>query len=241
MGTATADHRSVKTEDHAVAVGHRVEPACWQEAFEALMGRIAGRFARVEPRRRVRDLVRGLLLTCHARTAGGSPSGPGEATPGGMQHLFGPGRWDADQVREYVLEHLRDEDAVLAVDETGDVKKGIHTVEVQRQYTGTAGRIENTQVAINLVYAGSRGHAAVDRELYIPRALEDPEGTVPAHLPGIGMAAHLIRVLALRDAADVHKRVTAVGVDAPDAASQDAWFRLQLLGDALQEAGDGLP
>ncbi|MFJ1831951.1 IS701 family transposase, partial [Streptomyces sp. NPDC088178] len=83
-------------------------------------------------------------------------------------------RWDADavrdDVREYVLEHLHDEDAVLVVDETGDVKKGAHTVGVQRQYTGTAGRIENAQVAVYLVYAGRRGHAAVDRELYVPRS-----------------------------------------------------------------------
>lgn len=104
----------------------------------------------------------------------------GEARPDGMQLLLGRARWDADRVRdhvrEYVLEHLHDEDAVLVVDETGNVKKGTHTVGVQRQYTGTAGRIENAQVAVYLVYAGLRGHAAVDRELYIPRSLtRDPD------------------------------------------------------------------
>ncbi|CAM5392913.1 IS701 family transposase [Streptomyces hirsutus] len=91
-----------------------------------------------------------------------------------MQHLLGRAKWDADMVRddvrEYVLEHLHGEDVVLVVDETGDVKKGTHTVGVQRQYTGTAGRIENAQVAVYLVYASNRGHAAVDRELYIPRS-----------------------------------------------------------------------
>ncbi|MFE2218867.1 transposase [Streptomyces canus] len=121
------------------------------------MGKTAGRFARVEPRHRVRDLVLGLVSDGRARTAGRSPSGPG-ASPDGMQHLLGRARWDADRVRddvrEYVLEHLGDEDAVLVVDETGDVKKGTHTVGVQRQYTGTAGRIENAQVAVHLVYAG---------------------------------------------------------------------------------------
>lgn len=76
----------------------------------------------------------------------------------------------SDDVREYVVEHLHDQEAVLVVDETGDVKKGVHTVGVQRQYTGTAGRIENSQVAVYLVYAGARGHAAVDRELYVPRS-----------------------------------------------------------------------
>ncbi|WP_406500720.1 IS701 family transposase [Streptomyces sp. NBC_00846] len=98
----------------------------------------------------------------------------GEASPHGMQHLLGRASWDADavrdNVRDYVIEHLRDEAGVLVVDETGDLKKGTHTVAVQRQYTGTAGRIENAQVAVYLVYAGERGHAAVDRELYIPRS-----------------------------------------------------------------------
>lgn len=88
--------------------------------------------------------------------------------------------WDADQVRDdvrgYVAEHLHDDQAVLVVDETGDVRKGTGTVGVQRQYTGTAGRIENAQVAVYLVCAGRRGHAAVDRELYIPRSwTSDPD------------------------------------------------------------------
>lgn len=132
------------------------------------MSRIAGRFARVEPRRRVRDLVLGLLSDLPRKNCWSIAEWAGEATPDGMQHLLGRARWDADavrdDVREFVLEHLRDEGAVLVVDETGDVKKGTHTVGVQRQYTGTAGRIENAQVALYLVYAGLRGHAAVDRE-----------------------------------------------------------------------------
>jgi SRSO17 transposase len=150
-----------------VAAGHSVDPARWQEAFEVLMGRIAGRFARVEPRRRVKDLVLGLLSDLPRKNCWSIAEWAGETSPDGMQHLLGRARWGADRlrddVREYVLEHLRDEDAVLVVDETGDVKKGTHTVGVQRQYTGTAGRIENAQVAVYLVYAGGRGHAAVDR------------------------------------------------------------------------------
>ncbi|MBQ0997498.1 IS701 family transposase [Streptomyces sp. RK62] len=138
------------------------------------MGRIAGRFARVEPRRRVRDLVLGLLSDLRRKNCWTIAEWAGEAGPHGMQHLLSRAVWDADavrdDVREYVVEHLHDEAAVLVVDETGDVKKGIHTVAVQRQYTGTAGRIENAQVAVYLVYAGERGHAAVDRELFIPRS-----------------------------------------------------------------------
>ncbi|MFF3339683.1 IS701 family transposase [Streptomyces flavidovirens] len=138
------------------------------------MGRIAGRFARVEPRRRAARLVLGLLADLPRKNCWTIAEWSGEATPHGMQHLLCRASWDADAVRDdvrgYVVEHLHDDAAVLVVDETGDVKKGTHTVGVQRQYTGTAGRIENSQVAVYLVYAGSRGHAAVDRELYIPRS-----------------------------------------------------------------------
>ncbi|WP_459740044.1 IS701 family transposase [Streptomyces sp. E-15] len=138
------------------------------------MGRIAGRFARYEPRLRAGRLVLGLLSDLPRKNCWTIAEWVGEASPHGMQHLLCRAAWDAeavrDDVREYVVEHLHDEAAVLVVDETGDVKKGIHTVGVQRQYTGTAGRIENAQVAVYLVYAGARGHAAVDRELYIPRS-----------------------------------------------------------------------
>ncbi|MEV6537244.1 IS701 family transposase [Streptomyces sp. NPDC051639] len=138
------------------------------------MGRIAGRFARVEPRRRVRQLVLGLLSDLPRKNCWTIAEWAGEATPHSMQHLLGRAKWDADavrdDVRDYVVEHLHDEQAVLVVDETGDVKKGTGTVGVQRQYTGTAGRIENAQVAVYLVYAGQRGHAAVDRELYVPHS-----------------------------------------------------------------------
>jgi SRSO17 transposase len=114
-------------------------------------------------------LVLGLLSDLPRKNCWTIAEWSGEATPDGMQHLLGRAKWDADQVRDdvrgYVVEHLHDDQAVLVVDETGDVKKGTGTVGVQRQYTGTAGRIENAQVAVYLVYAGRRGHAAGDREL----------------------------------------------------------------------------
>lgn len=82
--------------------------------------------------------------------------------------------WNADavrdDVREYVVEHLHDDAAVLVADETGDVKKATDTAGIRRQYTGTAGRIEISRVAVCLVYADAREHTAVDRELYVPRS-----------------------------------------------------------------------
>ncbi|WP_314224393.1 IS701 family transposase [Streptomyces zaehneri] len=157
-----------------MAAGHSIDPGRWRAAFDVAMGRIAGRFARVEPRLRAGRLVLGLLSDLPRKNCWTIAEWAGEKAPYGMQHLLCRASWDADavrdDVREYVVEHLHDEAAVLVVDETGDVKKGTHTVGVQRQYTGTAGRIENSQVAVYLVYAGERGHAAVDRELYVPRS-----------------------------------------------------------------------
>ncbi|MET8637647.1 IS701 family transposase [Streptomyces sp. NPDC004680] len=152
------------------------------------MGRIAGRFARVEPRRRARSLILGLLSDLPRKNCWTLAEHASDATPDGMQHLLGRAKWDAnmvrDDVREYVAEHLHD-DAVLVVDETGDLKKGTHTVAVQRQYTGTAGRIENAQVAVYLAYSGQRGHVAVDRELYVPRSwTTDPDRCQAARMIG---------------------------------------------------------
>jgi SRSO17 transposase len=89
-----------------------------------------------------------------------------------------------DDVRAYLVEHLGDPDGVLVVDETGDLKKGTATVGVQRQYTGTAGRVENAQVAVVLVYASPAGHAVMDRELYLPRSwIDDPQRLRAAGVP----------------------------------------------------------
>lgn len=83
-------------------------------------------------------------------------------------------RWDADAVRDdlraYVVEHLGDPDAVLVLDETGFLKKGERSVGVQRQYSGTAGRIENCQIGVFLGYAGRHGYALIDRTLYLPQS-----------------------------------------------------------------------
>src|SRR3954469_2177115 len=96
-----------------------------------------------------------------------------------MQSLLGRSRWDADalrdRVRADVIEALGDRDGVLVVDETGFLKKGTKSVGVARQYSGTAGRIENCQISVFLAYASSKGHALIDRELYLPKEwAEDP-------------------------------------------------------------------
>ena len=124
------------------------------------MTRAGARFSRVEPRRRARAFVLGLLAELPRKNCRTIAGHAGDRTPDGMQHLLSRARRDAggvrDDVRSYVVEHLGDPGAVL-VDETGDVKKGTATPGVQRQYTGTAGRIENAQVAVYLGYAARAG------------------------------------------------------------------------------------
>jgi SRSO17 transposase len=173
-----------------VAAGHSVavEPARWQELFDQVIGRVAGRFARVEPRRRARALVGGLLSDLPRKNCWTIAEHAGDPSPDGMQHLLGRAVWDHDGVRDdvraLVVEHLGDPEAVLVVDETGDLKKGTATVGVQRQYTGTAGRVENAQVAVYLVYATDAGHGVIDRELYLPRGwVDDPARLRAAGVP----------------------------------------------------------
>jgi SRSO17 transposase len=161
------------TKDQTVAAGHSIAPARWQELFDELLGRIAGRFARVEPRRRARAFVLGLLAELPRKNCWSLAEHAGDATPDGMQHLLSGAVWDEeavrDDVRDYLIEHLGDPEAVLVVDETGDGKKGTATVGVQRQYTGTLGKVDNAQVAVYLTYASRHGHGLIDRELYLPK------------------------------------------------------------------------
>ena len=135
--------------------------------LEELLGRVAGRFGRVEPRRRLRGFLLGLLGDLPRKNCWTIAEHAGEASPEGMQHLLARACWDTDGVRDdlrdFVVDHLGDAEAVLVFDETGDVKKGTATVGAQRQYTGTAGRVENAQVAVYLTYAGGSGHAMIDR------------------------------------------------------------------------------
>jgi SRSO17 transposase len=122
----------------------------WAAELEALCERTAPRFGRVEVRRRAGAFLRGLLAGVERKNGWQLAEQAGAATPDGMQRLLNHARWDPDEVRDdlrgYVLEDLGDPGAVLVIDETGFLKKGIKSAGVQRQYSGTAGRIENCQV-----------------------------------------------------------------------------------------------
>ena len=144
----------------------------WKRELQRSHDSIADLFTRSEVRERSYAYLQGLLSHCERKNGWQLAEWMGEIAPYRVQHLLDRACWDADQardrVREYVLERLSALDAVLIVDETGFLKKGVHSVGVKRQYTGTAGRIENSQVGVFLCYASSRGAALVDRELYLP-------------------------------------------------------------------------
>ncbi len=146
----------------------------WAAELEAVGQRLADQFARAEPRRRVLTYLKGLLSTVERKNGWQLAEHAGDGTPYAVQHLLGRAAWDADAVRDdlhaYAVEHLADPAGVLIVDETGFLKKGTKSAGVQRQYSGTAGRVENCQVGVFLAFAGRRGHALLDRELYLPKA-----------------------------------------------------------------------
>ena len=150
----------------------------WERELEALHARIGSLFQRSEPRERSLAYLKGLLGSVERKNGWQLAESMGEATPDGVQHLLERALWDADAARDvlrgYVVEQLGDREGVLIVDETGFVKKGVHSAGVQRQYSGTAGRIENSQIGVFLCYAGAGGSAFLDRELYLPRQWSSP-------------------------------------------------------------------
>jgi SRSO17 transposase len=142
--------------------------------LDSLMTRIGVRFTRAEPRARAGEYVSGLVAGLERKNGWTLAERAGEASPDGMQRLLRWADWDIDgvrdDVREYVVEHLGDPGGVLILDDTGFLKKGTRSAGVQRQYSGTAGRVENCQIGTFLAYASPRGHALIDRELYLPES-----------------------------------------------------------------------
>lgn len=156
----------------------------WEAELEALHARMNLLFKRSEPRERSLAYLKGLLGSVERKNGWQLAEWMGEARPDGVQHLLERASWDADAARDvlrgYVVEHLSEPEGVLIVDETGFLKKGVHSAGVQRQYSGTAGRIENSQVGVFLCYAGAGGSAFIDRELYLPRQWSEDRGRCEA-------------------------------------------------------------
>jgi SRSO17 transposase len=159
----------------------------WAAGLEEVHARIAGAFARSEPRARVLAYLRGLLGQLERKNGWTLAEAAGEVSPDGMQRLLRTADWNADAVRDqlrgYVVERLG-AGGVLIVDETGFIKKGTRSAGVGRQYTGTTGKIDNCQIGVFLAYATDTGRALIDRELYLPKAWTDDRER--ARAAGIG-------------------------------------------------------
>jgi SRSO17 transposase len=207
--------------------------AAWVAGLDDLFALVAGRFPRVEPRRRARAYVRGLLAPLAVKNGWTLAEAAGDATPDGMQRLLNAAAWDAggvrDDVRGYAVRHLGSADGVLVVDETGFVKKGTRSAGVQRQYSGTAGRVENCQLGVFCAYVTARGRALVDRELYLPRSwTEDRERCRAAGVPddaGFATKPELARAMLGRV---LDAGVPAAWVTADEAYGRDGKFRAWL-------------
>ena len=146
----------------------------WARDLDALARRIGAFVPREEPRTRLGRFLRGTLGGARRRNGWQLAEAAAEATPYGMQRLMASAAWDAhavrDDLRAYVHDALGTAEGIVIVDETGFLKKGTKSAGVQRQYSGTAGRIENCQLGVFLAYATARGQAFVDRELYLPES-----------------------------------------------------------------------
>ncbi|WP_439794526.1 transposase [Streptomyces agglomeratus] len=141
----------------------------WDRELEELFLRVGARFARVEPRRRMRDYVRGLLGPVGRKNGWQLAEYAGHATPDGLQHLLARSRWNADSVRDdlqqYVADQLGEDAGVLILDDTGFVKKGETSAGVQRQYSGTAG----ARISISVRQRGVGGSLRYDPVSVRPR------------------------------------------------------------------------
>ena len=142
------------------------------QALIEVSGRIGPRFRRAEVRKRAQRFLEGLLAPVERKNGWQLAEQLGEHGPRGVQRLLGEADWDEEAVRDdlcrYVIDHVGEANGILVVDETGFIKKGKKSAGVARQYSGTAGRRENSQVGVFLLYASSQGAAFVDRELYLP-------------------------------------------------------------------------
>jgi SRSO17 transposase len=164
------------------------EIASWPTGLDGLHARIAHRFRRAEARGRAKRYLAGLLDRVERKNGWQLAEHLGEPGPQGVQRLLNAADWDVEAVRDdlrsYVTEHLGHAAGVLIVDETGFLKKGTKSVGVQRQYSGTAGRIENCQIGVFVGYASHQGRAFLDRELYLPQEwVQDPARRGEAGVP----------------------------------------------------------
>jgi len=160
----------------------------WSRELDQVAERIKGRFVRSEVQGRAASYLQGLVGHVPRKNGWQLAEFCGELSPKNVRHFIGRAKWNTDEVRDdlrgYVAEHIGQKDGMLIVDETGFLKKGTKSAGVGRQYSGTAGRIENCQIGVFLAYSSSKGHTLIDRELYLPKAwTDDPARCREAGIP----------------------------------------------------------
>ena len=160
----------------------------WASSLRDVKGRMRGLFTQERVAASANLFLDGLLGDERRKTGWMRAEAAGDPGPWRQQAILGRGRWDADElrdiVRDYVIEHLATDDAVLVIDETGFLKQGKASCGVARQYTGSAGKITNCQIGVFAAYVSPRGHAFIDRALYLPKSWTgDPARLVAAHVP----------------------------------------------------------
>lgn len=210
----------------------------WAASLRDVKGRMRPLFTQDRVAASAGQYLDGLLGEERRKTGWMRAEAAGDPGPWRQQAILGRGRWDADAlrdiVRDYVLEHLADEDAVLVVDETGFLKQGRSSCGVARQYTGSVGKITNCQIGVFATYASRHGHAFIDRALYLPKVWAgDHERLKVAHVPdGIGFATKPALALAMIQ--------RAIQADMPFAwVAADSVYGVGDIEMALRRAGKG--
>src|ERR687886_2054007 len=210
----------------------------WAASLREVKGRMRPLFTQDRVAASAGLFLDGLLGEERRKTGWMRAEAAGDPGPWRQQAILGRGRWEADAlrdiVREYVVERLAEPDAVLVVDETGFLKQGKASCGVARQYTGSAGKITNCQIGVFAAYVSGKGHAFVDRALYLPKAWsDDPARVAAAHVPPGTTFATKPRL-----ARAMIERATAAGVPFAWVAG-DSIYGVGEVEMALRRAGKG--
>lgn len=160
----------------------------WSLEIQTVTEKIGTRFSRKDLRQHAGRYLQGLISRIERKNGWQMAEELGEKSPTNLQHFIARASWSADEVRDdlqqYVCQHLGHKNGILIVDETGFLKKGTKSVGVKRQYSGTAGRVENCQIGVFLAYRSPLGQALIDRALYLPQEwAEDAERRKSAQVP----------------------------------------------------------
>jgi len=233
-----------RTTETVVVYDGAVEPedlVAWNSDLDGLFGRMRGLFYRTESRRHAEQYVRGLLAPLQRKNGWTMAEYVGELEPKALQRFLNLSPWNVDELlvlnRDYAMESLASPDAIMVADPTGFPKKGTKSVGVQRQYSGTMGRVDNCQIATFLAYVTpGRDRVLLDRRLYLPEQswLGDPDRCAEAGVPeDISFRTRPQQVIDMIDSA-IAAKVPFAWFTADEEFGQNPGLR-----DYLQAAGIG--